>query len=169
MELETAIHDRRTLKEGYDATPVSREVLEELFDLARWAPNHRLNQPWRFRVLGPESLDRLRAAAGAGAGKLGRAPTLVVATAVLSDNELHAEEDRQAAACAAYIVLLAAHARGYASYWRTPGVLRTSAGREALGLAPDEHVIGLIHLGTSDLRPDPPTREPAGAFVTYLS
>ena len=38
------------------------------------------------------------------------------------------EEDRDAAACACYIVLLAAHDRGLGGYWRTPGVLRTRGG-----------------------------------------
>ena len=51
--------------------------LKELFDLARFAPNHHLTQPWRFRVLGPEALARLKEAAGpVEAPKLDRAPTL---------------------------------------------------------------------------------------------
>ncbi len=33
---------------------------DELFELARWAPNHNLTNPWRFRVLGPEALARLK-------------------------------------------------------------------------------------------------------------
>ena len=38
------------------------------------------------------------------------------------------EENRDAAAVACYIVLLAAHDRGLGGYWRTPGVLTTPAG-----------------------------------------
>ena len=49
---------RRTHK-AFGTEPVPRETLLELFDLARLAPNHHLTQPWRFRVLGPESLARL--------------------------------------------------------------------------------------------------------------
>ena len=45
------------------------------------------------------------------------------------------EEDLLATACAAYIVLLGAHDRGLAGYWRTPAVLREPAGRAALGIA----------------------------------
>ena len=55
MDTLDAIRSRRTHKSfGREAVP--RATLEELFDLARFAPNHRLTQPWRFRVLGPESL-----------------------------------------------------------------------------------------------------------------
>ena len=51
MDVEDAIRTRRTHK-AYGSEPVDRETLERLFDLARWAPNHHLTNPWRFRVLG---------------------------------------------------------------------------------------------------------------------
>ena len=103
-----------------------RETLEELFDLARFAPNHHLTQPWRFRVLGPDALARLKEAAGpAEAMKLDRAPTLVVASARLS-GEPSSRTRRTSARPRprSTRVLLGAHARGLASYWRTPAVLR---------------------------------------------
>ena len=77
MELEQAIRTRRTHK-AYGPEPVDRETLAELLELARWAPNHHLTNPWRFRVLGPGALARLKAAAEPdAAAKLDRAPTLV--------------------------------------------------------------------------------------------
>jgi nitroreductase len=100
-----------------------------LLALARWAPNHHRTNPWRFRVLGPETLARLKDAAGpAEAPKLDRAPTLVLASAVLSGDLVQDEEDICATACAIYVVLLAAHARGLGAYWRTPRVLRHESG-----------------------------------------
>ena len=134
MELEDAIRTRRTHK-AYGPDPVDRGTLEELLELARWAPNHHLTNPWRFRVLGPEALARLKEAAGPeAAGKLDRAPTLVVASATQSGDPVQDDEDLCAAAVATYIVLLAAHARGLAGYWRTPAVLRSAEGREAVGV-----------------------------------
>src|ERR671936_1919642 len=128
MDVETAIRSRRTHK-AYGAEPVDRETLEQLFELARWAPNHNLTNPWRFRVLGPEALRRLKEAAGPeAAGKLDRAPTLVAVSVTQTGDPIADDEDLCAAACAAYIVLLAAHGRGLAGYWRTPEVLRTEAG-----------------------------------------
>ena len=168
MELEEAIRTRRTHK-AYGADPVPREVLDELLELARWAPNHHLTNPWRFRVLGPEALDRLKAAAGSDAGKLARAPTLIVASAVVcGDDPVQDEEDLHAAACAVYAVLLGAHDRGLASYWRTPAVLRTDAGRAAVGLGDAERVVGLIHLGPPREEKRPPERWPPERYVTYL-
>jgi nitroreductase len=168
MQLEDAIRGRRTIK-AYDPSPVSREILDQLFELARWAPNHNLTNPWRFRVVGPETLRRLKEAAGPEAAvKLERAPTLVVASAAQTGEPVQDEEDVAAATCAAYIVLLAAHARGLGGYWRTPEVLRTPAGRAACRLPDEERFLGLLHLGRTKQDKAPPERQPVDAVVTYL-
>jgi nitroreductase len=169
VELEEAIRQRRTHK-AYGAEPVDRATLEELFELARWAPNHHLTNPWRFRVLGPGALARLKDAAGPeAAGKLDRAPTLVAVSVTQSgDDAVADEEDLLAASIAAYIVLLAAHGRGLAGYWRTPAVLRTEAGRAALGVPDGERLIALLHLGPPRQEREAPGRAPTGDVVTYL-
>src|SRR5687767_11816798 len=148
MELDRAIRTRRTHK-AYGSEPVAREVLDDLFELARWAPNHHLTNPWRFRVLGPQALAALKAAAGPeAAAKLDRAPTLIAASVVqCGEDPLADEEDVAAAACATFILLLCAHDRGIGGYWRTPAVLRTPEGRAACGIRDGEHVLGLVHLG----------------------
>ena len=168
MDVEDAIRSRRTHK-VYGAEPVDRATLLELFELARWAPNHHLTNPWRFRVLGAAALAALKAAAGPeAAGKLDRAPTLVAVSVVQTGDPVSDEEDLCAAACAAYIVLLGAHARGYAGYWRTPAVLRTSAGRAALGIDDGEHPIGLLHLGPARQEPPVPGRAGTADVVRGL-
>jgi nitroreductase len=168
VEVEDAIRTRRTHK-AYGSEPVPRETLEELFELARWAPNHNLTNPWRFRVLGPEALARLKEAAGPeAAAKLDRAPTLVAASQLRSDDPVQDEEDLCAVATASYIVLLAAHARGLAGYWRTPGVLRTPEGRAALGIGDDERIVGLLHLGPPRQDREPPERQPPDDYVTFM-
>lgn len=140
-----------------------------LLELARHAPNHKLTQPWRFRVLGRETRGRLEAVAGEKeAAKLRRAPTLVLATAAVSDDPVLAEEDVLATACAVYAVLLAATSRGLASYWRTPGVLREEEARAVLGLEPGERVVSLIHLGAPVSEPPEKPRAPLGDVLRVL-
>jgi nitroreductase len=171
MNVDDAIRTRRTHK-AYRPEPIDRATLDELFELARWAPNHHLTNPWRFRVLGPRALERLKAAADAvdpGSGrKLDRAPTLVAVTAACDPDPVTADEDRLASGVAAYIVLLAAHARGLAGYWRTPAVLRSDGGRAALGIGDGEQVLGLLHLGHPRQVQPPPERAPVGEVVEYL-
>jgi nitroreductase len=168
VEVEDAIRSRRTHK-AFAPQAVPRELLDQLLELARWAPNHHLTNPWRFRVLGPESLHRLKEAAGPeAASKLDRAPTLVAATALRSEDPVQNDEDLCATACATYAVLLAAHGRGLAGYWRTPGVLRTDEGRAALGIPHNERLVALIHLGWPRQEKEPPERLPPTDVVTYL-
>lgn len=162
------VRARRTHK-SFGPEAVAPEVVDELLELARWAPNHHRTNPWRFRVLGTESLARLKEAAGpAEAPKLERARTLVVASAVLSGDLQQDEEDICATACAIYVVLLGAHARGLAGYWRTPRVLRTKAGRQAIGLPDGERFVGLIHLGTPRGEPPAPERAPLESYRFFL-
>ncbi len=168
VDVRTAIRTRRTHK-AFRPEPVPREVLDELFELAVWAPNHHLTCPWRFRVVGPQALERLKEAAGPEAApKLDRAPTLVVCSAVLSGDEVQDEEDLHATAVAAYIVLLAAHDRGLATYWRTPGVLKTPEGLAAVEVPEGERFVGLLHLGQPIQEQRVAERERAEACVTYL-
>jgi len=168
MDVEAAIRTRRTHK-AYRKGPVSREILDELFELASWAPNHNLTVPWRFRVVGPRALERLKEAAGPeAAAKLDRAPTLVVVSSAETGDPVQDEEDLLSSAVAAYIVLLAAHSRGLGGYWRTPGVLRDQAGLRAVGVPDGERFVGLIHLGEV-FEPKPaPERPDAAQAVTYL-
>jgi nitroreductase len=167
---------RRTHKE-FGPEPVDRETLLELLAVARFAPTHHLTEPWRFRVLGPQTLAALQACAGESeAKKLERAPTLVVASAALSrlgasaalGDVVQDEEDVCAAAAAIMLVLLAATERGLASYWRTPAILRTARGREAAGIPGGERFLGLLHFGAGTRQPAARERRDASEYVAFL-
>ena len=170
MDLDELIRTRRTHK-AFHPEPVDRETIDALLDLARWAPNHNLTNPWRFRVLGPRALARLKEAAGPeSAPKLDRAPTLIAVSALQCGTDpLLDEEDRAATACAVYIVLLTAHERGLGGYWRTPAVLRTPEGRAACGIPDGEAVLGLVHLGRVHAGDRPvPDRAPLDEIREHL-
>ncbi len=168
MEVEEAIRTRRTHK-AFGPEPVAREKIEALLELARWAPNHHLTAPWRFRVVGPGALARLKEVAGPeGAAKLDRAPTLIVVSCAGGGDPIQDEEDLHATAVAAYIVLLAAHARGLGGYWRTPALLRGEEGRTAVGLPDGERFVALLHLGDPRQEKEPPQRPAATETTVYL-
>jgi nitroreductase len=54
---------RRTHKE-FGPEPVDRDTLLELLAVARFAPTHHMTEPWRFRVLGRQTLAARKAAGG---------------------------------------------------------------------------------------------------------
>jgi nitroreductase len=168
VDVGDAIRSRRTHKQ-YGTEPLDEATLRDLLDLARFAPNHHLTQPWRFRMLGPETRGRIEHAAGEKeAMKLRRAPTLVLATATLSGDPLTDEEDLHATAAAVYAVLLGATGRGLASYWRTPACFSEQPVREVLGLEAAERVVALIHLGPPVSSPPAKERLPLQDILMIL-
>jgi nitroreductase len=171
MELEKAIRTRRTHK-AYGSREVSSSTLAELVELARWAPNHNLTNPWRFRVLGPRTRARLMELAEAekpgAAAKLARAPTLVAVSAVQSGEPAQDRDDLLASAVAAYLVLLGAHARGLAGYWRTVALLDDPRGRAILGIGAGEAAVGLLYLGEPVQAQRITERAPVEDVLTHL-
>jgi nitroreductase len=85
------------------------------------------------------------------------------------EDRTQAREDRDATAVAAYLVLLGAHARGLAGYWRSPAVLRTPEGRAAVGVGVDQDVLGLLHLGRARQEQRTPERAPVSEIARFLA
>jgi nitroreductase len=172
LDVEEAIRTRRTHK-AFGPEEVGPALIGELIDLARWAPNHHLTNPWRFRVLGPTTRERLMELAEAdnpgSAVKLRRAPTLIAVTAVLNGDEAQDREDLLATGVAAYLVLLGAHARGLAAYWRTVPLLGEPDARELLGLGEGESPVGLLYLGTPMQEQRAPERAPVSEILRFLA
>jgi nitroreductase len=54
MQTIDAITARRSIKR-FANRQIPRDEVEPLLELAVLAPNHRLTQPWRFYILGPEA------------------------------------------------------------------------------------------------------------------
>ncbi len=63
MPLIDLLRQRRSVKRFTDR-PVTRAEIEALLDAAILGPNHRLTEPWRFYVLGPEAREAYGLAVG---------------------------------------------------------------------------------------------------------
>jgi nitroreductase len=153
VDVEDAIRMRRTMK-AFTPVPVGDDVVRELLELAVLAPNHHETEPWRFWVVGPETIARL--AESTGDQKLLRSKTAIVVGVVRNDDPAVAEEDYAAVACALENVLLAARGRGLANFWRTPGVMNGAAFRAVLDVPAEVRLIGVVHVG-HPAEPLPPT------------
>lgn len=171
MDAEKAIRTRRTHK-AFTPELVDAAVLDELLELARWAPNHHLTNPWRFRVLGERTrkalMDLAESEQPGSAVKLARAPTLIAVSVRQAGDPVQDREDLLATAVAAYVVLLGAHARGLAGYWRSVALLGDPLGRAILGLEASEEPVGLLYLGHPVQEQRVPERAPLAEVVTYL-
>jgi nitroreductase len=165
MQVEEAIRGRRTLKAFTDA-PVDRELVAELLELAVLAPNHHETEPWRFWVVGRETLQALSDATGD--RKLLRSHTAIVVGVKRHEDAQTAEEDYAAVSCAIQNLMLAARARGLASFWRTPGVLSRPAVAKILGVPKKVRLIGVVHLGRPGEAFPPQPERSAAEFTHWL-
>ena len=59
MEFSELIKARKSIR-GYKSDPVPKEVIEEIIEVAKWAPSSMNTQPWRVYVVSGEPLERIR-------------------------------------------------------------------------------------------------------------
>lgn len=162
--------------------PVSRKLIIDAIEVARWAPNHRLTEPWHFYLLGKQaildSVELIRTVvsekfdARKGDFKAQRAsavPGWLVVTCRKSDDELLQREDYAACACAIQNLMLYLSEAGVASKWTTGPVTRDDRFYELLGADPEQElIVGLIWYGYPRILPDQ-TRKPVGQITTELA
>ena len=148
----------------------------------RYAPNHKLTEPWRFVCLGEASAAELgRLVAEHIGGEKGErkrkawaaVPSWIVALckgqtitethtanaalpSVLDYTQL---EDYAAVCCAIQNLTLSMHTAGVSAKWSTGGVTRKESFRQLVGAEADEMVVGVLMCG---YRRDsaPPLRPP---------
>jgi nitroreductase len=166
-----------------EAPGPSAEDLERIFASAVRAPDHGRWRPWHFVVI-PE--DR-RAAFGAlmadclrrrnpsvsdaelqrERDKAFRSPVIVaVAAKVQRGHKIPEIEQIASAAAAAQTIMLAAPALGYGAVWKTGAPAYDATVKTALGLSPEDDIIGFLYLGTRVGGPSPIPRPAAKDFVT---
>ncbi len=186
MDVYTAIRGRRSVTLLAEDTP-DRAVLERVLRASVWAPNHHMTEPWRFHVLTgdarqamgnavaaqlEQNLDPADTAAAAAARqartRLLRAPVVIVVSQVGSDDPVLDLEDYAAACCATQNLLLAAHAEGLATKWRTGDMCDYPGAKEFLGLPPSHRIVAYLYVGYPSPKLGPDQRERAPAQIAWL-
>ena len=134
------IQSRRSVG-ALSGQPVSRADVEQVLRAALAAPNHHDTHPWRFVVIAGTARGEI-------SHRLERAP-VVIACLVRGTHAgvVQEREDRDAVAAAIQNMLLAAHASGLASIWRTGEMVDDPAVAATLGLADGDRIVGFVYLG----------------------
>jgi nitroreductase len=185
MQVRDAIRARRSIKR-FASRAVTREEVEALLEAAALAPNHRLTQPWRFYVLGPEARHAYGLALGERkARKLEDAERgrelrdtvarehrdlpLMIAVAVVNatDPEVR-DEDYAAVMMAVQNMALAAVELGLGTHIKTGGVMSDPAARAAAGVGDNERIVAIVNVGEPLESPPIKPREPASRFTTWV-
>lgn len=173
------IRRRRTSMLVDKERAVPRALVEQLCDLAQWAPNHKRTWPWRFAVIEGEGRARLghviaeaMAQRGDPAEKVAKArtkytrtPSVLVVGSAAGDSELRTAENRDAVAAGIQNTLLGATAAGLASYWGSCPKGANDAVVELCGFEPSTFVAAIIYLGWAASEVAAPERPPVELHV----
>lgn len=176
--LAERIRSRRTTK-LFLKQPVDRKLILDGIEVARWAPNHHLTEPWHFYVLGSqkiqECVDLTRVVvteikdAKMGDFKAGAAaaiPGWLVVTCDKSDDELLQLENYASCACAIQNLMLYLSEAGVATKWATGPITRDARFYELLGADPKSVlVVGIIWYGYPKVTPTQ-ARQDVSSIIT---
>lgn len=142
------------------------EVLQRAFAAALRAPDHRMLRPWEFLRVEGEGLaalgELLAAAARADNPAIEeaevarfrqmplRAPLILVAVTHFKDDaKVPHWEQILSTGAAVQNLLLALHAQGFGTMWRTGPLAEHPVVKQGLGLAESDLIAGFIYVGTA--------------------
>ena len=165
MELFDAIASRSMAKQLSGPGP-SAEQIARLLEAAGRAPDHGRLKPWRFvPVNGAERETFANAVAEARRDqipaftdeqmeiereKIRRSPSILVAGCVVRKDIPKVPEIEQVIAVGAAVenLMLAANDLGIGAMWKTGPAAYSARVKAAVGLAADDHIVAILHLGT---------------------
>ncbi len=165
-EFGEVLQGRRTI-ELFLHTRVPKALINEAIEIATWAPNHHVTQPWHFYHLGEQSIEQcldlcrdiVTERKGAKAGEFKRErwsekPGWLVVTCSKSPDELLQQEDYAACCAAVQNFMLYLWKAGVGCKWTTGPITRDPRFSEIIGFDSDEaFVVGLIWFGYPKLTP----------------
>jgi len=184
FDFDTILRTRRTINSFLPTLSDDWEsTLEKAIQSAIHAPNHKRTEPWRFHLLGPETIQKVcelnasivaeKKGEKAGKQKLDRwlqMPGWLVVTCKTdntSDNNNNMDdptgigrEDYAACCCAVQNLCLSLHNSGMGTKWTTGPINFDSRFNDIVGLKEDnEYVVGTIWFGTPETKPDSPMKK----------
>lgn len=139
VKITDVIRTRRNIKK-FKSDPVSREEIKDLLETARFAPNHRMTEPWEILFIGPEIREKLNHKTN-----FGDAPEVLAILSTPAKTSIDRDEHYAAVACFIQNFMLAAWAKeigtGWSSFGASPHV------KELLGVEVGYEVVGMIPVG----------------------
>ncbi len=186
-QVSELIRKRRSVfPKSYNGKPISREVVEEVLENANWAPNHKLTEPWRFKVIASSGLERLSSYLSSyykdntpaeifserKFNKLKNNPlkaACIIAICMKRDKEERVPEWEEiaAVACSVQNMYLTCTAHGIGCYWSTPKAALEA--KDFLGLTDEERCFGLFYMGYHDLPEIPGKRTPVSDKTGWIT
>jgi nitroreductase len=165
LELFDAINTRVSAGKLTEPGPTP-EQLDRLIETAVRAPDHGRLKPWRITVVNGAARESFATAVAearrarlpnmtddqivAERDKIRRSPSIVVIGCAVKKDHPKVPEIEQVVAVSAAVenLFLAAHAMGFGVMWKTGPAAYDVHVKASVGLAPDDHIVAILHLGT---------------------
>jgi nitroreductase len=187
MHINELIRNRRAIfpKSYLPDRAIEREIIEQLLENARWAPTHKLTQPWRFKVFHSQE-SRSQLAKFMATYYVENTPSeqyseekarnimlnplrsgAVIAICFHRDVKSGLPEWEEIAAVAAAVqnMWLTCADLGLGCYWSTPPNIESA--NEFLELDDNERCIGWFYMGWHEMPVLPGKRHEVESFTTW--
>lgn len=164
---------RRSIKQ-FNSDSVSTELIKELLDVAAWAPNHGLREPWRITLFTGEGKRVIANAMANHSPKKGepeslmQIPAYLIVTIPQDPRQKERDEDHAAACMFIENFMLAAWERGLGSIMKTGPYIFNPRFLEEVGVQPGEKLLGVIQVGYPAALPDARPRTPIEQKLTVV-
>lgn len=146
---------------------VDEQYLVDAIEVARWAPNHHLTQPWHFYILGPAAVQatvdmaytlgcesKNEEIGNRKARRAEKVPAWVVVTSARSDDTVLDREDYAATCCAIHNFSLYLWQAGIGMKWCTGPIVDDRRYYQQLGIDMDRsRIAGVLRVGYAAVVP----------------
>lgn len=188
-ELNELIHERRSIfPKDYSTEKIPDQIVDQIVENARWAPTHKLTEPWRFLVFTGEGIKTLAAlqadiykkvTEADGSFKEGNYKKLlskpllsshIIVVIMKRDEKKSVPEIEEVGAvfCAVQNMYLTATAYGIGSYLSTGGITYFEEAKKLFGLEKDDRIVGFFHLGFPKRIYPPGFRKPISDISRWI-
>ena len=159
--LEDLIISRRTVHDFIPNKIPDKNLIKDAINVACWAPNHHLTEPWHFYLLGQETitsickLNREMILDTQGAENAEKKfkrwrniPGWIIVTCKKSKDNITYQEDYAACCCAIQNLMLSLWSNNIGTKWSTGAVIRDDRCYEITWIDKKlENIVGLIWYG----------------------
>ena len=160
MSIVDTIITRRNIK-LFKPDPIEMDQLISWLQAAKYAPNHRMTEPWEILFVGEETRKNLNHKTN-----FGGAPVLLAFLSAPGATPLHRDENVIAVSCFIQNFLLCAHDSEIGVGWSSFGAATNN--RKILGVPDGYDVIGLLPVGYPAVIPDTKERTDVIKKIRYL-
>lgn len=183
------LETRRSVPTSQLAEPAPNEAeLARILTIATRVPDHGSLTPWRFIVFSGEARhqvgqrlsavyrlekqdmppERLEKFAGIMTRVFSYAPLVIlIVSSPDPEAKIARREQELSAGAVAMNLLNATHASGYGAILLTGWAAESRGAADVYGLAPHEHIAGIVHIGTATEMPSDRTRPDLTKLITH--